>query len=102
MQTDPQEHYGRLLLVLDQNAIAGLQPRRFIIASHTATVATSPQASPDGQAWLYATGDPACLILDQRYETYVVDLSRMNSFEPIERPNVDYYDITIPLLRYES
>lgn len=103
MQTDPAEHLGRLLLVLDQASGAGLQPRRFRITTQTATAVTSPQNSPDGQIWIYATAtDKTCLILDQRYETYVVDLTSMSSFAPIERPTVDYYDITIPLLRYES
>ena len=73
---------------------------RFQISSHTATVLTSASGHPSGQGW-GVVGD-AYHILPSRYETHVVDLAKMREFAPAEKPELDLYDITVPLLRYES
>lgn len=99
---DPDEHLNRILMVLDRTTTAGLQPARFAISGHTAQTLTSYNTTGDRQSWLQAAADQTCYVLDQRYETYVVDLNGMSRFAPAERPGVDYHDISIPLLRYEA
>jgi hypothetical protein len=91
--TDPQAHKGKLLLVIVQ----GVPPRRFFVTSHTATVITIPNALLNE-----AIDADTYAILDHRYRTYVVDIQRMAQFAPVELPNIVRFDITIPLLRYES
>lgn len=90
---DPQTHKGKMFLATEN----GVPNRRFFISSHTATVITFPNA-----LFNETPGTIAYWILDQRYRTYVVDLQRMQQFAPMELPNIVRFDITIPLLRYES
>lgn len=102
VETEPQVHAGRIFHIRDRLLKSGNQSARFAIDNHTATVFYSVDTQPSSTNWLPGAGDRICKILDQRYRTYVVDLARMGSFSPIEMPREDYYDVSIPLLRYES
>lgn len=95
-QTDPQE-YKDLLVTSTESEGA---PSRVRIVSHTDTVLTPPNTNPTTRS--YADTGESYYILDQRYETYVVDLDSMSEFNPGEHEREDFYRITIPLLRYES
>ncbi len=43
-----------------------------------------------------------CWLFRTPFRTYVLDVDKMSQFKPVELPNIDRYDITIPLRRYES
>ena len=104
--TDPQEHAGMCLHVLaprydSLNGNAAMAAR-FHIASHTAVRFTAANATPDDLFWSQGTAYDGYRIIPSRYETYVMDLAKMREFAPSEKPELDLYDITVPLLRYES
>jgi hypothetical protein len=92
----PQELAGKILA----STFAGIAIVRRYISSHTATVLTLPNDIHNLQDM--TAGESAYWILDQTYETYVVDLNAMQGFAPREIPNIDQYDITIPLLKYQA
>lgn len=96
---DPQKYKGMILRkpTFSQNATHVGQS--FYISSHTATVVTVANAHPSGL--LVSQGAAiAYEIYDLTYQTYVVDLQNMSEFVPEEIPQIDRYNITIPLLRY--
>jgi len=95
-ETDPQEHAGKLILI---DSWYGGYDMRWYITSHTADVVTVPNQMHNEDA---ADASVTAYIFDQRYRTYVVNLSEMSKFEPRERPKLGTYDITIPLYRYEA
>jgi hypothetical protein len=95
LATDPQ----RYLHALYQGTSEDDADVRFRIASHTATVYTAPNAQASGATW-DAGASSVYYLIDQWYETYVVDVSSMREFAPEEIPNIDKYRITIPMLRY--
>lgn len=100
---DPQEHKG-LLCETEAGGTTGgndsiAAPHRFLINSNTDDDLVSANAI---SVLGYTEADTAYYVLDQRYETYVVDLQQMTSFSPVEQDQLDRYDIEIPLLRYES
>ena len=100
-ETEPQEHKGRLCETI-VNGTSGTvcedAPHRFFISSHDDDELTSPNEIEI----LSFTESTPLYIFDQRYRTYVVDLTRMREFSPTEHQGEDYYDIDIPLLRYEA
>ena len=42
------------------------------------------------------------LVMFQQYSTYQLDLEKMKEFMPKELPNLDEYDIELPLMRYQT
>lgn len=76
----------------------------FYIASSTATSLTVANAHPSGDDVDGNTGGAAggaYTLYDLTYDTYVLDLKRMKSFNPRQVNSAqDRYNITIPLLRY--
>lgn len=99
---DPQA-YKDYVVAFGWRGFAGGKetPGRFYIASNTDVRLTSDETSPSGFSW-YAgsTGDALFYIHDVRYRTYVLDTAKMSEFAPQEIPNLDRYNIEIPLLRY--
>ena len=95
--TEPQTWKNRILHMGtfgDPNGIS----QNWHIASHTATVITVSNAAPCG---LDIDNDTASYYLfDHPYQTYVVDLKEMKKWDPRELPDIDRYDVEIPLLRY--
>lgn len=97
-ETEPQRWQGRLLYV---PSFGGLT-QCFYIESHTATVLTVPNAHPsafdvDGGSGGAAGG--SYYIFDYTYRTYVIAES-MKQFKPMEIPDLDEYDLVVPLFRY--
>jgi hypothetical protein len=105
--TDPEAYKGMLCYLPDRltsggAGVAGNQPGRFYITSHTATVLTSAAATVDNLEWTNNLTGVAFYIFDNRYQTYVLNASAMREFKPTELPAIDNYNLTIPLLRYVS
>ncbi len=74
--------------------------QEFRIASNTSNVLTVHNAPPDGlDLWVSAE---TFTIYQRTYRTYVVDLERMNKFQPLLMSDTldDYCGVTIPLFRY--
>lgn len=96
---DPQEHVGKLLFIDEWGDVAsGSAPQRFYVSSNTATTLTAPNSLNNTP--LSGLGDSTYHIFDQRYATYVLDLAKMRTFAPNEIPDIDKYEIDLPLLRY--
>lgn len=95
--TDPQRWAGAILRV---PTFTSALDQCYYISSNTATVLTASQATYHGLQLDGAGGSVAVELYDHRYQTYVVDLERMTSFAPEEIPQIDRYNITIPLRRY--
>jgi hypothetical protein len=95
LSVEPQTHKGQLLAVT--GFVAESDWQRFFITSHTATVFTVPNS-------LFAQEFDALAtqyhVLDQRYRTYVVDLKQMIKFDAVELPNIERFDLTIPLRKF--
>jgi hypothetical protein len=90
---------GRLLYVQDisrggNDAVPG---RSLIVSNTTTTLATKVMQS----GWDHSAAHTVYM-LDQPYRTYVVDLAAMTEFAPEELPNIDRYNIRVPLLRYSA
>jgi len=94
--TDPQEHEGKLLVL---SFTGSGQQMRWHIDSHTATVLT---VADDVHNVAVNFGGNGYYIFNQPYRTYVVDIQRMSEFAPRELPQLDKYDIRIPMLRYQA
>lgn len=88
-----QQFKGMLLYTV----LTGLTVRSFI-TSHTATVITFPNAI----AGAFTVSGAAYYIMDQKYSEYTLDLEKMKTFEPKEITNLDEYEISLPLLRYQA
>jgi hypothetical protein len=73
--------------------------QEFYIASNTSAILTVANAHPDGlDLWVSAE---TFTIWEHTYRTYVVDLDAMSKFAPSPMaPELDYYGIKVPLLRY--
>ena len=94
---DPQQHAGKCIVRAAVADVADKLSMRWHIASHTATILTVPLA--------VAGVDVAAVgseygILDMRYRTYVLDISREPRFAPVEAADIERWSIEIPLLRY--
>ena len=110
LQTDPEQYTGLLCALMSGSEYSGAEndfsdiqhaidaPHRFYIASNTDDDLYSPNGVFVGPDLLADT----LYVFDESYETYVVDLGRMGRFAPREHQGEDYYDIDIPLLRYEA
>lgn len=94
---EPYRWVGALIYTPTFGAYVQIE-QGWYIESHTDTVLTVPNAHPTGYDVLRTA--IAYYLLDHQYETYVVDLGSMGEFKPQEIPNIDRYNITIPLLRY--
>lgn len=105
LDDDPQEHAGMLAVIpgflpaSQATFDAAIPYQRFHISSHTTSVYTLPNALLNVQTDDNAT---TYYVTDQRYRTYVVDLNQMREFNPAELPNIEQYDITIPLRKYAT
>lgn len=100
-ETEPQNFAGMVLwnendYVDGDNLNFGFA-RPYYILSNTATV-INVTFGPIGSN-IMSVGQ-RYYVLDWRYGEYVLDLKKMSSFEPTERPNIDCWDITIPLIKY--
>lgn len=73
--------------------------KRFFINSHNTTRLLSANTGPYAAGW-DSTGSVGFDVVDMKYDTYVIDAGEMSVFAPSEIPNVNRYNITIPLLRY--
>lgn len=99
---EPYRWVGRLIYI-DPYTGSGI-PQWFYIISHTSTVLTAN----DHPGWFDVDGNDggaashAYYLFDHPYQTYVADLNKMTDFSPKERRVIDRWDISIPLLRYES
>lgn len=91
-ETEPQRFKSRM--VVDLSYVRS-RPMGWFISSHTATALTVANAHP---ANYNIAG--TIYLFDFAYQTYVIDLSEMSRFVPEEIPQLDRYNITIPLLRY--
>jgi hypothetical protein len=69
----------------------------YYVSSHTAQVLTFT-AAPSGL--VPHDRDATYSLFDHNYQTYIVDLEKMTSFEPEEIAKIDRFNITIPLKRY--
>jgi len=95
--TDPQEHAGK---ILKMETFIGTGPMEWYISSNvTAIQLTVPNAVHNTN--INAT-DATYSIFDRTYETYIVDLQKMNTFRPVGHEKLDRYSIEIPLRRYEA
>jgi hypothetical protein len=97
---DPQIYKGRILWIAQWGTNVTSLPGRFYIASHTATAFTVSNAGAYSQNM--AAGGTTYYVFDQPYQTYVLDLEKMDRFGPREIPALDRYNIKLPLLRYVS
>lgn len=101
---DPQRWKGRLFSFVPDEFIhtGGISVtemhKRWYISSHDADTLTFANSEPYNDQ--HDDGD--YYILDQPYQTYWVDLNKMDKFHPKELPHIDRYNIDIPLLRYQS
>lgn len=95
--TSPQEHAGKVALIPVWDTPLDA-PMRYFISSHDANTITVPNSinNTDAGGW----ANVPVYIFDQRYRTYVLDLSQMKQFAPIEMPGIDKYEIDLPLMRY--
>ena len=100
LETDPQEYVGMLFHIPDMFSEKADMPGRFYIASNNAATAVFANDVTGLAAWF--TGDGTCYVIDGRYETHVLDMQAMTRFAPEEIAGVDYHNIRIPLIRYES
>lgn len=97
--TEPQRWAGRILYV--DNWSKTDAPGKWHIASNTATVLTVTAASGTDLP-IDDNADKTYHLFDHDYDTYVLDMERMKKFAPMEIPNIDKYNLTIPLMRYEA
>lgn len=74
-------------------------PARFRIDSNDDERVYAESTLPGGD-FVDATSSEQFFIKDLRFGTYILDTEKMSKWEPIEVPNIDRYDITIPLKRY--
>lgn len=101
--TDPDEHTGRTFETTHETTDTVSTPCRVLITGiNGGTGLTATNGSIAGGLARFAGGGINYWVLDQRYETYVLDVERMKRFAPEERPQIDRYKINIPLLRYEA
>jgi hypothetical protein len=106
-QTDPPRWVNRLAYQADIASAGGATnatvPGRWLVSamvdSDTLTMvnpvgggASPYQVLNGAQYWLF----------EQTYGTYVLDLEGMKDFKPQEIKEIDEWNITIPLLKYES
>ena len=96
-ETDPHVHTGRIVqkTFVDGNGLHTNINLRWLVSSHTATVLTLPNDVHNT-----APGNGAYYIFDHTYGTYTLDQRKMREFAPREIPNIDKYDLVIPVVRY--
>jgi len=99
---EPHRWPGRLIWIPSYPDAIG---QAFYISSHTATVLTVPNAHPSGFDVDGGSGGAAggtYYLFEHPYETYILDVGQMSEWDPKEIKSIDRYNLTIPLLRYES
>ncbi|HDL48440.1 MAG TPA: hypothetical protein ENH33_00555 [Actinobacteria bacterium] len=92
---DPQEHKDKLIYVATW---ATGYPQRFFVTSHTAGTITIPNSLHNEKAG--GTDGSSVYVFNQRYQTYVLNTESMATFAPTEMPEIDKYELTVPLFRY--
>jgi hypothetical protein len=100
---DPDQWAGKLLITpaYETDSDSADIPMRHYVDAHTATVLTvNQQAEP--QHDVGNSESDVCYLFEQPYETYVVDLRAMGGFNPTELPDIDKFELRVPLVRYES
>lgn len=89
---------GMAVLFNTQSALV-TEAARFFIASNTATRLYSGASIANGSTWDPSAGE-AFYIHDLLYRTYILNTTEMSEWAPDELPQIDRYNIRIPLKRY--
>ena len=87
--------WQNMLVVFDRTSTRTY--RLFINSNDTNTLTVATE--PNGFGWDTSASAPFT-IYDARYQTYVIDDPQARRFEPTEIPNLNRYQIDIPMLRY--